>query len=282
MPFLAVGLPTHVIGNRQCITLSTDFGTQDYFVGAMKGVILGINPAAGIVDITHDIPPQDIHAGAFNLLATYRDFSPGTIHVAVVDPGVGSRRRPLLIACAERYFVGPDNGLFGWICERESSFIARHLTNETFWRRPTSHTFHGRDIFAPVAAAISTGVDPVEFGPVVHDIVRLESLRPTRTQEGLAGNIIHIDRFGNCITNFIAADVGFAPTLSVNDHRVTAFRKFFSDDEATSPGELFMIEGSAGFIEVVVRNGSAADILKPRRGQPVLLFSDPDHGESGS
>src|SRR5882724_3274631 len=116
------------------ITLLTDFGSQDYFVGAMKGAILSINRHALIIDITHDIPPQDIHAAAFNLLATYKDFPSGTIHVAVVDPGVGSSRRPILIQCAEQVFVGPDNGLFSWICEREGRFLARHLTNETFFR----------------------------------------------------------------------------------------------------------------------------------------------------
>src|SRR5216683_7742640 len=127
----------------------------------MKGAILSINPYAQIVDITHDIPPQDIHAGAFNLLASYQAFPSGTIHVAVVDPGVGSKRRPVLIRCAEQFFVGPDNGLFSWICEWERDFRAFHLTSEKFFRHPVSATFHGRDVFAPVAAALSTGI-PIE------------------------------------------------------------------------------------------------------------------------
>src|SRR5260370_26517512 len=133
------------------ITLLTDFGSQDYFVGAMKGVILSINPKACIVDITHEIPPQDIRAGAFNLLASYQTFPSGTIHVAIVDPGVCSARRGVLVECAGQYFVGPDNGLFSWVCERERKFRAGHLVNEKFFRRPVSDTFHGRDAFAPLA-----------------------------------------------------------------------------------------------------------------------------------
>src|SRR5947209_5570092 len=128
------------------VTLLTDFGSQDYFVGAMKGVILSGNPAIPIVDITHEIPPQDIEAAAFNLLASYRSFPAGTIHVAVVDPGVGSNRRPLLVESAEQFFVGPDNGIFSWICEREADCQPIHLTNEKFFRRPVYPTFHGRDI----------------------------------------------------------------------------------------------------------------------------------------
>src|ERR1700694_3990292 len=183
------------------ITLLTDFGSQDYFVGAVKGAILSINPQVIIVDITHEIPPQDIEAAAFNLLATYKDFPAATIHVAVVDPGVGSARKPILIECGEQFFVGPDNGIFSWICEREGDFRAIHLTNEDFFRHPVSATFHGRDIFAPVAAALSTGVAITEFGQKVGDYVRLDPLRPVAASDGsIEGRVIHIDRFGNCIT----------------------------------------------------------------------------------
>src|SRR6266571_4197890 len=160
------------------ITLLTDFGSQDYFVGAMKGAILSINRGALIVDITHEIPPQDIQAAAFNLVCCYKDFPAGTIHVAVVDPGVGSNRRPILIECVEQFLVGPDNGIFSWMCEREGNYRAFHLTNETFFRHPISATFHGRDIFAPVAAAVSKGVAVKEFGPQIDNLIRLDSLRP--------------------------------------------------------------------------------------------------------
>src|SRR5712671_1605667 len=261
---------------RSIITLLTDFGTQDYFVGAMKGVILSANPAARIIDLTHDIPPQDIHAGAFNLLAAYRDFPPGTIHVAVVDPGVGSDRHPILIECADQFFVGPDNGIFSWICEREGNWRAHHLTNEKLFRHPTSKTFHGRDVFAPVAAALAKGAKPEEVGPVIDTIVELESLNPGTTNDGkIEGRIIHIDRFGNCITNLTAHHVGGdnrASQLRVNAAEINSFREFFSEDPGTE-NELFMLLGSAGFIEIAARNASAANILNAHRGQSVVLVT---------
>src|SRR6266849_5174353 len=191
------------------ITLVTDFGSQDFFVGAMKGVILSINPQAIIVDITHEIPAQDIEAAAFNLLATYKDFPAATIHVAVVDPGVGSTRRPILIECGAQFFVGPDNGIFSWICERDETIRAIHLTNEKFFRHPVSATFHGRDIFAPVAAALASGVAVKDFGDEASDYVRLDSLLPEVASDGsIDGRVIHIDRFGNCITNLTRENFG--------------------------------------------------------------------------
>lgn len=240
----------------------------------MKGVILSINPSALVVDLTHDIPPQDIHAAAFNLLASYKDFPAGTIHVAVVDPGVGSARRPLLIECAGQFFVGPDNGLFSWICEREKDSVARHLTVEKFFRQPTSRTFHGRDVFAPVAAALSNAVAPEEFGPVVDNLVMLESLSPRVRPDGtIEGSLIHIDRFGNCITNFTSdhfQSVDGKSKLIVNGLEITSVRKTFSDSK--DDDEVFMIVGSADFVEIAVRNRSAAEILKAQRGQTALLF----------
>jgi S-adenosylmethionine hydrolase len=266
------------ISNRQsAITLLTDFGTQDYFVGAMKGVILSANPGAAIIDLTHDIPPQDIQAAAFNLLATYRDFPAGTIHVVVVDPGVGSSRRPILVECAEQMFVGPDNGMFSWICEREKHFTARHLINENFFRHPKSTTFHGRDVFAPVAAALARGVSPEEMGPLIDGLVELESLTPRRKDDGtFEGWVIHIDRFGNCITNFTTEHLTTAGTrpgsLFINNHEVNSFREFFSEKQDAAES-LFMIPGSAGFLEIAAQNASAASILKVGRGQPVLFRS---------
>lgn len=259
------------------ITLLTDFGSQDYFVGAMKGAILSINPAAYIVDITHEIPPQAIRAAAFNLLATYQEFPAGTIHVAVVDPGVGSDRRPILIECARQFFVGPDNGVFSWVCEREENFRAIHLTNRGFFREPVSSTFHGRDIFAPVAAALSIGVAPKEFGPMIDGLVRFESLKPRTVDRGVTeASIIHIDRFGNCITNLTRSDLGKdglgGAKLVVNDREVSSLREFFADG-GVNDGELFCVFGSAGFLEIAARNYSAATILGVQSGQPVSLVS---------
>ena len=256
------------------ITLLTDFGLQDYFVGAMKGVILAINPSARIIDITHEIPPQDIEAGAFNLLACYRDFPQGTIHVAVVDPGVGSTRRPILIASANQFFIGPDNGIFSWICEREGKYKPIHLHNEKFFRQPVSSTFHGRDIFAPVAGALSVGTPFDEFGTALADIIRLDSLEPKSLNANeIEARIIHIDRFGNCITNLNRADLGVdfdGTKLRVGNHEITSFRNYFSE-EAEQNDEIFCIVGSAGFVEIVAKNRSAAEILAAERGQSAIL-----------
>ena len=244
------------------ITLLTDFGTTDYFVGAMKGAILSVNPAVTIVDITHEIPPQDIEAGAFTLTAAYETFPAGTIHVAVVDPGVGSTRRPIIVSAGKQLFVGPDNGLFTYICERESSYRVYHITADKYFRPSPSTTFHGRDIFAPVAAALSTGIAPAKFGPLIEDEVRLgiDNAEP---------RIIHIDHFGNCITNITRENL---PTenvrLVINGKTIREFRTFYGESSSKS---LFAIWGSAGFLEISVNGGSAAKVLNAKRGDKVLL-----------
>ncbi|HEX3083596.1 MAG TPA: SAM-dependent chlorinase/fluorinase [Pyrinomonadaceae bacterium] len=262
------------MANRSIITLLTDFGTQDYFTGAMKGVILSRNPHAQIVDITHDIPPQDVHAGAFNLLSTYRDFPPGTIHLAVVDPGVGSKRQALVVDCAQQWFVGPDNGLFGWICEREGKWRAFALTDERFFRQPVSNSFHGRDIFAPVAAALSLGHGAKEFGSELNDIVHLEALEPKKIDGNtIEGRIIHVDRFGNCVTNFsneilTSRSEPTAWKMILNGQEIHSFHPFFA---AAAANEVFCTSGSAGFLEISVRNSSAAKLLNIQRGQAVIF-----------
>jgi S-adenosylmethionine hydrolase len=253
------------------ITLLTDFGSEDYFVGAMKGTILSINSAACIVDITHEIPPQDIRAAAFNLLAAYKNFPSGTIHIGVVDPGVGSARRGIIIECASQFFVGPDNGLFSWICEREGNFRAIHLTNENFFRHPVSNTFHGRDIFAPVAAALSNGAALEDFGPVIDDLVQLESLEPRIVDGVIEATIIHIDRFGNCITNLTSDHLAAGIKLVINGREVSFFRKFFADNRM-GQGDLFCLVGSAGFVEIAAQNSSAAKVLEARRGDSVSVL----------
>ena len=238
------------------ITLLTDFGTADYFVGAVKGAILSVNPAAIIADITHEIPSQDIAAGAFTLLAVYKTFPAGTIHVAVVDPGVGSARRPIIVSANEQFFVGPDNGLFTYIYDREPSRRIFHVTSDRYFRPSPSTTFHGRDIFAPLAAALSTGVAPEEFGAEIDDEVRLPSLEtPLR--------IVHIDRFGNCITNITHQS---GKQLVINGRTITEFRQFYGEGDDKS---LFAIWGSAGFLEISVNGGSAAKVLDAKRGDEV-------------
>jgi len=262
------------------ITLLTDFGTADYFVAAVKGVILTANPHARIVDITHDIPPQDIEAGAFTLLAASSSFPAGTIHVAVVDPGVGSARRAILVKTREGYFVGPDNGIFSYVCERSEHEGATpelyHLDNEKYFRQPVSQTFHGRDVFAPVAAALSMGVEPQRLGTEISEIVRLGPLRTTTSRDGrLMARIIHIDRFGNCVTNITQNDltakmIAGGATLAVKGKTVKSFRKYFGE-QSRGNEKLFGIWGSAGFLEIAAANASAAKLLKVHRGDAVIV-----------
>jgi S-adenosyl-L-methionine hydrolase (adenosine-forming) len=267
------------VGAVPVITLLTDFGTADYFVAAVKGVILTINPELSIVDITHHVPPQDIESGAFTLLSCYRDFPPETIHVAVVDPGVGSERRGIVVKAGSYYFVGPDNGIFSYVYDREPSYQVFHLTGEEYFRQEASASFHGRDVFAPVAAALSKGTKPEELGPQIKDEVRLAPLAPVRQEDGrLRGRVIHIDYFGNCITNFTRADIPEVakPKLFVNGRVVEKFRRFFGDEDGSKDeqkDDLFAIWGSAGFLEISANGRSAAALLKAKRGDAVILSS---------
>lgn len=260
---------------RPIITLLTDFGTADYFVAAMKGVILGVNPNVTIVDVTHEIPPHDIEAGAFVLLTACDAFPAGTIHVGVVDPGVGSSRRALLIRAGDQFFVGPDNGLFSYVAERLSVAEVFHLTNPKYFRDSVSQTFNGRDVFAPVAAALSTGVTPDDLGIKVSDYVKLRSLRPDISSKGINGRIIHIDRFGNCVTNITRSELSreqieAGATLKVNGRVVKSFKNYFA--EATkSKDRVFAIWGSAGFLEIAVTNQSAAKFLQAKRSDHVVV-----------
>jgi len=260
------------------VTILTDFGTTDYFVGAMKGALLAVCPEARVVDITHDVPAHDIEWGAFTLFAAHETFPPGTIHVAVVDPGVGSARRPILVVSGGHFFVGPDNGLFTHIYEREPSAQVFHLTNEKFFRPSQSTTFHGRDVFAPVAGALANGVAPTSLGEAITDYYQFPLPKPKRLDDGmLEASIIHIDSFGNCITNISPSDLPDAARgswhLVVGSHQVRAVREFFAAEDGASE-ELFAVWGSAGFLEIAVFCGSAARVLNARRGQAVSVVSD--------
>lgn len=258
------------------ITLLTDFGTADYFVGAMKGVILSIDAEARIFDITHEIPAYDIAAGAFTLLAAYQSFPTNTIHVAVVDPGVGSERRPVLVSSDSYFFVGPDNGLFSYIFERETSCRVYHLTNEGYFRHPVSPTFHGRDIFASIAGALSTGVKPDLLGSEIKDFITLAPLATRVSEDGtIEARIIHIDHYGNCITNltrdvFTDEMIAGSASLQVGDHAISSFRQFFAETNASS-NELFCFWGSAGFLEIAAFRASAAKILSVERGHTAIV-----------
>lgn len=255
------------------VTLLTDFGTADYFVAAMKGVILSRCPAAVLVDVTHEVPPQDVRAGAFTLLATYREFPAGTVHLAVVDPGVGSDRRPVVASAGGHLFVGPDNGLLGYVLAREPGARVHHLTRDALFRKPLSTTFHGRDVFAPAAAALAAGARPEELGPEVADFVRMDLARPRRTGDGaLEGVMLHVDRFGNCVTSFTREEVpeGRGVRVTVRGREIRSIRRYFAEEGAKA-GEPFGIWGSAGFLELAVYRGSAAGLLGAAAGEPVTL-----------
>ena len=258
------------------ITLLTDFGTADYFVAAMKGVILSICADTPIVDITHEIAPQDIHSAAFTILAVYKSFPAQTIHLAVVDPEVGSARRPILASCDNQFFLGPDNGTFSYIFERQPPAQVIHIQNEEYFRPQVSASFHGRDVFAAVAAAVAQGAEPLQFGEEITDWVQLESLTPLVRDDGtIQARIIHIDRYGNCVTNLTPADLpdGMSDRglrLSINGTEIDSMRRFFAE-ESDSSNDLFAIWGSAGFLEVSIQNGSAANALQAGVGDPVSI-----------
>jgi S-adenosyl-L-methionine hydrolase (adenosine-forming) len=258
------------------VTLLTDFGTVDHFVGAMKGVVLAIAPRATLVDLTHGIAPQDVRAAAFALLAAYDVFPAGTVHVAVVDPGVGSERRPIVVATARHRFVGPDNGLFSYVLDREPDARVFHVTGSHFFRHPVSATFHGRDVFAPVAAALAAGAAPEALGAPIADPVRLDPLHPQADPHGhLRAAVLHVDRFGNCVTNLTREHLphGLAPdgaVLEVNGRTVSALRRFYAEAGGNA-AEVFAIWGSSNFLELSANRASAAALLGIGPGDPLLL-----------
>jgi S-adenosylmethionine hydrolase len=278
------------------ITLTTDFGTADWFVGSMKGVILGINPQASIVDITHEVPSRDIRAGAFALLASYRCFPRHTVHLAVVDPGVGSKRAAIAVRTADYFFVGPDNGVLSFALAQEKVVEVRRLDNDTYFyhapsviRKPVSNTFHGHDIFAPVAARLTQNVPFDSLGEKLNDYVQFDWPQPRlggAVGDVLRGEIIYIDRFGNAITNLDeamvrqvgrtgvppvkqdarAAKTGGTPVLLFKGHPLCELKRFYQEAPVGQP---LGIIGSSGFLEIAVNNGNAAQELGLKIGDVV-------------
>ena len=262
-------IPMNELSNPRVIALLTDFGTRDYFVGAMKGVILSINPRAIIVDITHDIAPQNIAAASFNLRACLKNFPARTIFVAVVDPGVGSHRKAILVETADYFFIAPDNGLLSFIFRDEKFFKVYELTERRFFAANVSSTFHGRDVFAPAAAHLSTDIAAALFGAETKDYIYLNEIAPRRLSDDIIeARIIHADHFGNLITNLTVADVPEKFQLKINEIVVNKQLKFFA---AVGKSELAMIFGSAGFLEIIAFQDSAQRILKAEIGQSVRI-----------
>lgn len=261
---------------RRIVTLLTDFGSSDPFVGMMKGVILGINPHAVLVDLCHTGKAYDAAEAAFLLVTAYRYFPKGTIHVAVVDPGVGGPRRPILVTCDGHLFVGPDNGLLALLAEQAGAAGVRAITAARYFLQPVSATFHGRDIFAPVAAHLSLGVEPAEFGEAIDDYIRLAF--PRASQVGSArikGTILHIDRFGNLVTNIARVDL---ERLAAGNPQ-TAFLVHAAGHEVpvvayygqVAPGALGAVIGSADYLEIFVNQGDASRLLSMGRGSEVVV-----------
>jgi S-adenosylmethionine hydrolase len=259
------------------ITLLTDFGLTDYYVAAMKGVILGRNPAAQIVDISHEITSQNILSAAYVLFGAYDCFPAGTIHVVVVDPGVGSARRPIVAKAGPYYFVGPDNGVFSYVLRHATDYLAFEITNRSLFSAEVSNTFHGRDIFAPIAAALSLGIPLPEIGKHLSTV----QILPKTVQvapSSLDSRIIHIDRFGNCVTGIERADLSggkLPPTfvLYAGRSQIRQQKRFYLE-EVTEPNSPFIIWGSAGFLEISLASASAAEHLELRIGDTVRLLFD--------
>jgi S-adenosyl-L-methionine hydrolase (adenosine-forming) len=254
------------------ITLTTDFGAADHFVGAMKGVILGIAPRARIVDITHEITPYELNEAAFVIAQAWRHFPKRTIHVVVVDPGVGSARRAILAEAGGHYFIAPDNGVLSMIYNAAPHKV-RVITNSKLVNKKVSRTFHGRDIFAPAAAHLAHGVPAAKFGELISDYVQSAVVRPSPlSARTWSGTILKVDRFGNLITNLHIdefADVKTRPfEMRVGAQRIHRLALTYSE---TALGEVFAIVGSSGYIEVAANQAAAAKTLGCGAGAPVEL-----------
>ncbi len=251
----------------------TDFGLADHYVAAMKGVILGICPQAELVDISHEITPFSIAEGAYTLAQAWKCFPKGTIHLAVVDPGVGSAREPVVISTMQHFFVVPNNGLITLVLKTSPVSKATHITNGRFFRKPVSETFHGRDIFAPVAAHLASGLPPSQFGPVISSTVisgfeKPKPIGPGRWQ----GVILKIDRFGNVISNLNWETCGRIATNPFQLKIGHSIVKQFCNTYGSAPnGKFFALKGSSGYVEVSLNQSNAAIRLGAIPGLPVEL-----------
>ena len=270
------------------ITLLTDFGTRDSYVAEMKAVILRLNPQASIVDVTHEVAPQAVSEGAVVLGRALRVFAPDTVHVAVVDPGVGTDRSAILLMTPDGRFLAPDNGLLTYAVreapEYEEAIVgagflqtvsmpvpagcsAYRLSNDALWRKPVSDTFHGRDVFAPVAAHLSLGLPPADVGEHVESLTCLSIPHPRRSGDEIAGHVVHVDRFGNLVTTIDSGAIaGRDVEVTVGGSRILGISRSYAEG-----GELLAIIGSNGSLEIAVRDGSAARSLSVGVGEPVVV-----------
>jgi S-adenosylmethionine hydrolase len=258
------------------ITLATDFGTRESYVATMKGVILRIHREAILVDLTHQILPQDLMEASLVLESCYRYFPSGTVHVVVVDPGVGTKRHPILVSTTDHLFVGPDNGVFSRIYATPGPHEVRRISNESFLLPQISDTFHGRDVFAPAAAHLSRGVSQAEFGPVLRNPVRHDPPQPVVWRNQITGEVIHIDSFGNIITNIgrelfemVVGDQSFR--ILVNGKAITQISRSYQDVERGKPLAIF---GSIDMLEIAIHGGKADRRIGAGKGDPVQVITE--------
>ena len=263
-----------VAEGRPIITLITDFG-EGYYVAAMKGVILDICRDACLVDITHDIRSHDVLEGAFTLLCTYPYFPSKSVHIVVVDPGVGSERRGIIVATNDHYFVGPDNGVFSFVYNRESVKKVISIESQLYLRGTISPTFHGRDAFSPVAAWLALGTPLEKFGEEIKDYSGATVLPVQKMEDNrIEGMVIHVDKFGNIITSISPENTAEllgnsgTPKFFVNGQEITHHYSYYAE---AAPGEIFALIGSSGYYEIAAHRSRAADILGVERGEKVQL-----------
>lgn len=257
------------------VTLTTDFGTADGYVGEMKGVILSGAPDARLVDIAHDLPPGDIASAAWVLWRIWERYPTGSVHVVVVDPGVGGPRKPLAVSICDRWYVGPDNGILSRILPSGAQGSAWALDPGRYAPGPVSPTFHGRDAFAPAASLIVCGRALEELGsPLpVPELVRIEVAQPQRNRDCVRGRVAHVDRFGNLITDIPASWVAPSALTEIGGVAISGVRSGYTSVESD---RFVALIGSAGTIEIAVRDGSAADRLSVQRGEPVSVRPERD------
>ncbi len=262
---------------RNIVTLTTDFGLQDYYVSAMKAVMLGIAPEVRFVDISHEVPDQDIMAGSWVLQNSAPFFPSNSVHLVVIDPGVGTDRNPIALKVDDQYYVGPDNGIFSLLTE-DKDFEAVRLTNERYWQENPSNTFHGRDIFAPVAAHLSNGVKLSELGEPLNELKTYRWASPIADKDGLQGWIIHIDKFGNLITNLPQSLIDDV----IGDRTVKIYVGNMILDELVSTfgsvpeGEPAAYIGSSGMLEIGINKGDAAEMMSVKKGAQISLVLQKD------
>jgi S-adenosylmethionine hydrolase len=270
-PFREQNLPV-----QRLITFTTDFGLTEHYVGVMKGVIYGINPSARIVDVTNAVQSFDVLDGAIAISQAYSYFPKDTIHVVVVDPGVGGPRRPILAHAGQYTFLAPDNGVLSLVFEREERVTVRHVTSEHYFHQPVSNTFHGRDVFAPVAAYLSKGVDSAKFGDEISDFTRFAAPKPKAiSPNNWKAVVLKSDKFGNLITNITAKDIpeifdgGAKPfKITVGKSEITKLSSTYSDG---AQGELIAVMGSTGFLEISTNKGPASRLAAADKGSEVSV-----------